>query len=110
LLSYSECFVFPSIYEGFGIPLLEAFYARVPVVSSSATCLPEVAGDAALFFDPYDVEDIAKQIKKILSDNDLRQMLITRGEIHVAKFTWEISAKKHMTLMKTVARTHVNLG
>lgn len=103
LLRQARCFVFPSLHEGFGIPLLEAFYLGIPVVSSNSTCLPEIADDAALFFDPYEVEDITDKIKKILTDDALRKSLICKGMERVKLFDWTVSSDKHLNLFDSIA-------
>jgi glycosyltransferase involved in cell wall biosynthesis len=70
---------FPSLYEGFGLPPIEAMSVGVPVLTSSVSCMPEVCGDAALYVDPYDVEDIADKITMMINDKELRKRLITKG-------------------------------
>lgn len=95
LLKNSSAFVFPSLYEGFGIPILEAFSMSVPVISSNATCLPEIAGDSVLYFDPYSVAEMSKMIDLILTDTQLVDMLIHKGKKRVLSFSWEMSAKLH---------------
>lgn len=94
LYSKAECFIFPSLYEGFGIPLLEAMQHRCPVVASNAASLPEVGGDAALYFDPHDPEDIKDKIMNVMSDTKVRQTLVKKGLKRVQLFSWEKSAKE----------------
>lgn len=84
--------VYVSYFEGFGLPVLESMYADVPVICSSTTSLPEVAGDAAIMADPTDVESIKTGMLKIFNDPDLRQRLIEKGRIQREKFTWEKTA------------------
>lgn len=86
--------VFPSIYEGFGLPPLEAMARGVPVLASNAASLPEVCGDAALYFDPTDAKEIAKKMALIATDGGLREALARRGLSRARMFTWEASAKK----------------
>ncbi len=93
LYSGAECVVFPSLYEGFGFPVLEGMACGTPVVTSNVSSLPEVAGDAALMVDPYDIEAISDAIQRILDDSELGDMLIQRGFEQSKKFTWENSAK-----------------
>jgi glycosyltransferase involved in cell wall biosynthesis len=85
-------FVFPSLYEGFGIPPLEALACGVPVACSNAPSLPEVVGDAALTFEPTDVEAMADAMLRLLTDSDLRAGLISRGRDRATHFTWAAAA------------------
>jgi glycosyltransferase involved in cell wall biosynthesis len=96
LWALTEAFVFPSLYEGFGLPVLEAMARGVPVASSNASSLPEVAGEAALMFDPHNEAAIAEALRRLLDDSVLREQLRTRGLARVAEFTWERTA--HLTL------------
>lgn len=84
--------VFPSYFEGFGIPLVEAMKCELPIVSSNATCLPEIAGDAAIYFDPFSVEDIANSLTKISQDEALRTKLIENGKQRSNLFSWDKTA------------------
>jgi len=94
LYSLAKLFVFPSLYEGFGLPVLEAMSCGVPVVTSNTSSIPEVAGDAALLFNPYDMQQMYQEIKKGLEDGGLRQDLICRGYDRVKKFSWEKTANE----------------
>ncbi|MBN1979459.1 MAG: glycosyltransferase family 4 protein [Anaerolineae bacterium] len=87
-------FAFPSLYEGFGIPPLEAMACGVPVVCSNASSLPEVAGDAALMVDPLDVDSLAEAMGRALEDANLRQEMTDEGLAHAARFTWEVAARQ----------------
>jgi glycosyltransferase involved in cell wall biosynthesis len=80
IYSMAEAFIFPSIHEGFGVPILEAFACETAVVASGTSALPEVAGNAALFIDPLNPASIADGIKKILIDTDLRRSLVELGK------------------------------
>ena len=102
ILAQADCLVFPSIYEGFGLPILEAMNANVPVISSSAGSLPEVAGDAALYFDPYDVEEMANKIAKVAMDEVLQEELRTKGQANASRFSWEKMAREAITLYEQV--------
>jgi glycosyltransferase involved in cell wall biosynthesis len=93
LYALASCFVFASINEGFGIPILEAMRRRVPVACSRASALPEVAGDAARYFDPYNIQDISDALSELLCDRQLAQDLVTRGCKRQATFTWGATAR-----------------
>ncbi len=93
LYALASCFVFASINEGFGIPILEAMRRGVPVACSRASALPEVAGDAARYFDPYDVHDIADALLDLLCDGALAAELVARGREREAGFTWQATAR-----------------
>ncbi len=92
LYSGAVCFAFPSLYEGFGLPVLEAMACGTPVVTSNVSSLPEVAGDAALMVDPYDVEALADSLRRLIYDETLRQRLIALGWQRVRRFTWQAAA------------------
>lgn len=92
ILRKADFLVFPSLYEGFGLPVLEAMAAGVPVVSSHAGSLPEVAGDAALFFDPLSDEDMAEKIRMAATSPDLRDHLRAKGLSNVKRFSWDQTA------------------
>lgn len=102
LYSGAECVVFPSLYEGFGFPVLEGMACGTPIVTSNVSSLPEVAGDAALMVDPYSVEEIANAVQKILDDSTLKTTLIERGLKQSAKFTWENSARQLLDIYRQV--------
>lgn len=93
---YKNCrvYVFPSLMEGFGLPGLEAMSYQAPVVSSSATCLPEVYGKAAHYFNPKDVNDMAKKIEAVLTDKKLREKLIENGKKQLEKYSWQRMAEQ----------------
>ena len=94
LFKNCEAYVFPSLMEGFGLPGLEAMGYGAPVVSSDATCLPEVYSDAAHYFHPTDVDDMARAINDVLTNPSLRKTLITKGSRQVKKYSWEKMAKQ----------------
>jgi glycosyltransferase involved in cell wall biosynthesis len=92
LLSGAKAFAFPSLYEGFGFPVLEAMACGAPVLCSNTSSLPEVAGDAALQVDPLNVDEIAAGLRRITLDADLRRTLIERGRRQARRFTWPACA------------------
>ena len=94
LYSGCEAFVFPSLYEGFGLPVLEAMQCGAPVITSNTTALPEVAGDAALLVDPEDAEAIAAAIRRIIGEPELRATLRARGFARARQFSWEETARR----------------
>ncbi len=93
LYALATCFVFASINEGFGIPILEAMRRNVPVACARASALPEVAGDAAHYFDPLSVPDIAEALLELLGDRDLAERLVAQGRKREATFTWQTTAR-----------------
>jgi glycosyltransferase involved in cell wall biosynthesis len=93
LYSAAELFVFPSLYEGFGLPPLEAMACGTPVVTSNISSLPEVVGDGALTVDPYDVDGLTTAIERVLTDQVLRVELRRRGVARAAGFTWQRTAQ-----------------
>jgi glycosyltransferase involved in cell wall biosynthesis len=99
---YRACtvFIYPSLYEGFGLPVLEAMACGAPVITSNCSSLPEVAGDAALFVDSYDVEQISRAIEQVLNDVSLRSDLRVRGLRRAACFSWEQTAVKTLEAYK----------
>lgn len=99
---YENCaaYVFPSLSEGFGLPGLEAMRCGAPVVSSNATCLPEVYGDAAHYFDPLDIEDMSRAINNVLTDKKLRTKLIKAGVARVQEFSWKRMAEQTLEVYK----------
>lgn len=98
----ADAVVFPSLYEGFGLPVLEALACGTPTVTSSVTAMPEVAGDAALLVDPTSVEQIAKAMKRILSDAALRQQLRYKGLARASEFSWASTAAKVSELLNSL--------
>jgi alpha-1,3-rhamnosyl/mannosyltransferase len=87
-------FLFPSLWEGFGIPLIEAMACGCPVLTSNVTCLPEVAGQAAVYVDPTSVEDIVSGIMRLECSGDLRAELTARGLDRAAQFSWDLTASQ----------------
>jgi len=93
LYSLADVFVFPSLYEGFGIPVLEAMACGTPVVTSNNSSLPEAAGSAALMVEATDATELAEAIAKVLNDNELRRRMIAAGYEQASRFTWQRSAQ-----------------
>lgn len=96
----ASLFVFPSLYEGFGLPILEALASGVPTLSSNKASLPEVGGDAVIYFDPKDYLELKEAIHKLLYDENLRSHLISKGYKRVKEFSWEKAAAKHYNILK----------
>ncbi|MDP3057086.1 MAG: glycosyltransferase family 1 protein [bacterium] len=99
LLKNSSVFLFPSFYEGFGLPVLEAQAAGVPVITSNTSCLPEVAGAGAVFVDPKNSREITMALEKVLSDEALRQDLIQAGYENTKRFSWEKCARETLKIL-----------
>jgi glycosyltransferase involved in cell wall biosynthesis len=106
LYSAAEMLVYPSLYEGFGLPPLEAMRCGTPVVASNTTSIPEVVGDAAVLADPLEPESIAAGIKSILDDSGIAAELSRRGLQRAREFTWRRSAEAYLKLFHEVARRH----
>lgn len=97
-------FVMPSLYEGFCIPVLEAMSAGCPVACANTSCLPEVAGDACIFFDPLDTTDIARAIGTLVENPQIRKVQIAKGVKNVAKFSWKQSAEETLQILENAAQ------
>ena len=104
LMSGARAFLFPSLYEGFGLPVLEAMACGTPVITSNVSSLPEVAGDAAITVDPHSVEELAHAIEKLAFDDTLHRALRERGLRRAAVFTWRRCAEQTMEVYRRVAR------
>ena len=107
LYRLSSLFVFPSLYEGFGFPPLEAMSCGTPVVASNTSSLPEVLGEAALLVDPQDTQAIARAIQRVLCDEPLRATLIARGDRQVARYSWERCARETLAVYRSVAQAQI---
>ncbi len=94
-------FLFPSLFEGFGLPVLEAMACNCPVLTSNISSLPEVAGKAALLVDPYDEKEIAQNILRLYQDKKLRSELIKKGITQIKKFSWEKAAKETLEVLES---------
>ncbi len=104
LYKNAVCFVLPSLYEGFGLPVLEAMREGCPVIASNVSSLPEAGGDACLYVDPEDADDIALKIKQLISDKKLRKLLVEKGKKQVSRFDWEKTAKQTLRVLEEAAR------
>jgi len=100
--AHAAAFVFPSLYEGFGFPPLEAMACGCPTVVSRAASLPEVCGDASLYFDPLSPTELAGVLVQVLSDPELRRDLIQRGRRQAAKFSWDRCTRETLAVMEGV--------
>lgn len=96
--SNAECFLFPSLWEGFGLPVLEAFNCGVPVITSNHSSLPEIAGDAAMLVDPYNVKQIALAMEEIINNKSTSEKLVEAGYRRIEHFSWEKMAEKTLEL------------
>jgi glycosyltransferase involved in cell wall biosynthesis len=94
LYKNAECFVFPSLYEGFGFPVLEAFACDCPLVSSPGGSLKEIAGNAAVYFNPKDIREMRKSINNVLSDDVLKKDLVVAGKLRLKDFSWDKCRKE----------------
>jgi len=93
----------PSLYEGFGFTVLEAMACGTPVVCSSATSLPEVAGEAALYADPRNPDEFAHALARVFSDNELRRQLVASGHENCRRFIWESAAARTLAIYESAA-------
>jgi glycosyltransferase involved in cell wall biosynthesis len=105
---YENCaaYVFPSLSEGFGLPALEALQHGAPLVSTNATCSPEISGDAAHYFDPLSIQDLALKISEVLDDPALRQDLIEKGNVQSAKYSWTRMAAQTLAVYENILRNN----
>jgi len=104
LMQAADVFVFPSLYEGFGLPILEAMACGTPVACSSISSMPEVAGDAGILFDPYDEGSIAAAIRSIITQSDLRKRIAARGLERSKLFSWSATTARTLEVLRSVAR------
>ncbi len=102
IYNHALCFVFPSRYEGFGIPILEGFACEAPVLASNTSSLPEVGGDAALYFDPEDSVSLVSALDKVISNDSLRQGLVKKGTESLKAFSWEKTAKGYLDVYSLI--------
>lgn len=102
LYGHARLYVLPSLSEGFGLPGLEAMVHNCPLVSSNATCLPEIYGDAALYFNPNDTEDMVLKIERVLTDKVFAKELVERGKVQVTHYSWHRMAEQTLGVYKQV--------
>ncbi len=103
LYQMATCFVFPSLYEGFGLPVVEAMSAGCPVITTTSSSLPEVAGDAALLVDPLNAKEMASAMQRVLQDAALQQRMIAAGRLQATRFSWEETARIYRDIYLEVA-------
>ena len=94
------CFVYPSMYEGFGIPILEAWVSECPIAISDASCFPEIAGDGAIYFDPLSIDSISEKIQLLINESKLRTELVQKDKKNIQKYSWDITAEQTLRLYK----------
>ncbi len=101
-MAHANAYVVASLSEGFNIPLHEAMHEKTPVIASDASCLPEVAGEGAIYFDPYDTDDLVGAIHAVLDSEKARTRLIEAGQRQIAKFSWEKMAKETLAVYQSI--------
>jgi glycosyltransferase involved in cell wall biosynthesis len=105
LYAHASAYIFPSLMEGFGLPGLEAMSHGTPVISSNSTCLPEIYGNAAHYFDPKSVDDMTRAITEVLGNEKLRQQLSISGYEQIKKYSWSKMAQQTAEVYKSVLIT-----
>ncbi len=103
-LRHAEALVFPTLFEGFGLPVLEAYASHTPAITSTSTCMPEIAGDAALLVDPTSVDQIASAMHTIATDKKLRQELIAKGDARYKEFSWNKAARETLAALEKAVK------
>ena len=97
-------FAFPSLFEGFGIPIVEAMNCGVPVACADISCLPEIAGDAAVLFDPYDTDVMSEALERALTDETLREECVARGKVRAKRYNWRDTVQQTVDILREVAQ------
>ena len=100
LYAGADALIFPSLFEGFGLPIIEAHAAGIPVAAAGVSSIPEVAGDAALLFDPHDTAEMASAVRCVATDSAVREQLRTRGLENARRFTWQESARRSLDVLE----------
>ena len=103
LLRGADVFVYPSLYEGFGIPILEAMKVSTPVVASNVTAMPEVAGDSAVLVDPESVDDIAAGMARMMANTDEKEQLVAKGKARAEQYSWARNCDEYLAIYERVA-------
>ena len=103
----AECFVYPSCYEGFGLPILEAWSAGCPLVLSRSSCFPEVAGEAAVYFKANNAADLTAQTLRLLHTPEIRQQIIAQGTQRLQRYSWDKAAEQIAHVYHTIYRHYV---
>jgi glycosyltransferase involved in cell wall biosynthesis len=98
----ATCFIFPSLYEGFGLPPIEAMACGTPVIASNISCIPEICGEAAIYFNPFDVEELSNMMTNLLNNIDLQNKLALLGIERASKYNWNNSAEKHIEIFNSL--------
>lgn len=108
LYTHAVAFIYPSKYEGFGIPILEAWELQCPVLLSNTSCFPEIANNGGIYFDPNDINSIVSAIKEIIFDTNKRKELIDKGNENLKNYSWQKSAKLHQEVYKKVYKDYIS--
>lgn len=106
LYKHAICMVLPSLYEGFGLPVLEAMKYECAVITSDVSSLPEAGGDACLYVNPEDTDDIAAKMSTVINDEKLRKDLIEKGKMQITKFNWENTARETLSALEEIGGNH----
>jgi glycosyltransferase involved in cell wall biosynthesis len=106
LLRRADFLIYPSLYEGFGIPILEAMQVGIPVITSDLAAMPEVAGGAAILVDPYNIEEMASEMANLLQDNKLREELSQKGVERASLYSWQRTAERYLELYGEKINSH----
>lgn len=104
LYASAEALLYCSLYEGFGIPILDAFSVGLPIITSNVSVMPEVAGDAALYIDPYSVDDIKEKLNTLMNDNNIREGLVKKGFERITQFSWQKCAQETAAVYRSLVR------